>query len=86
MLARIVECVDLKKIEPKYTSLNILTEWAWGWGMFFDWIGLGRGGEIVLGVYFGVGGCTASLCVCKTEAFLLNVFVNASRLYLRQVY
>ena len=54
-----------------------------GVGNIFDWIGLGQGGEIFMGVYLGVGGCTARLCIRKTETFLMIVFVNASRLYHR---
>ena len=44
-----------------------------------DWVGAGRGK--CFGVFFRVGGCTASLCICKTEVFLMIVFVDASRLY-----
>ena len=51
-----------------------------GVGNIFDWIGLGQVGEIVLGLYLGVGGCTESFFISKTEAFIMIVFVNASRL------
>ena len=43
---------------------------AWGWGMIFDWTGWGRGSEIILGVYLGVGGVRPAYVFVNRMHFL----------------